>query len=43
MWAIWSLKMLKSDRLEDDKVFNFDFAEARIRMYTHVKERYFSE
>ena len=41
-WAVWALRMLKKDKLEDDKVFNFDFAEARIKMFNHVKRLYYS-
>ena len=42
-WAVWALKMLKPDRLSDEKVFNYDFADARIQMYNHVKMLYFNE
>lgn len=40
-WAIWSLRMLKDERLGDTTVFNFAFAEGRVAMYKHVKELYF--
>jgi len=42
-WAIWSLRMLKEEKLGDPKVFNFDFAQARIDMFNHVKTQYFKE
>lgn len=40
-WGIWSLHILKEERMGDPSVFNFDFAEARIAMYEHVKSLYF--
>jgi len=40
-WAIWCLRMLKPEKLGDPEVFNFDFAEARIAMYEHIKGLYF--
>jgi len=39
-WAIWSLRMLKPESLGNPDVFNFDFAEARVAMYNHVKHLY---
>jgi hypothetical protein len=40
-WAIWSLRMLKPERLGDPTVYNFDFAAARVAMFKHVKNLYF--
>ena len=40
-WAIWSLRMLKEERMGDATVFNFDFAQCRVDMYKHVKDLYF--
>jgi choline/ethanolamine kinase len=40
-WAIWSLRMLKEEKLGDPNVFNFDFAQGRVEMYNHVKSLYF--
>lgn len=40
-WAIWCLRMLKPEKMGDPNVFNFDFAEARICMYEHIKGLYF--
>ena len=42
-WGIWSLRMLKEEKLGDPNVFNFDFAQARIDMFNHVKALYFKE
>jgi len=40
-WALWSIHILKEDRLGDPTVFNFEFIESRIRMQQHVKTEYF--
>jgi hypothetical protein len=42
-WAIWSLRILKSEKMGDPGVFNFDFAEARMQMFEHVKTLYFNK
>jgi len=40
-WAVWSLRMLKDEKLGDQNVFNFDFAQGRVEMFNHVKSLYF--
>ncbi len=40
MWAVWSLKILKESNEGSTNVFNFDFADARIHMFNHVKSFY---
>jgi hypothetical protein len=38
-WAIWSMRILKEEKLGDPTLFNFDFAEARVQMQKHVQEK----
>lgn len=42
-WAVWSLKMLKDEKMGDPNVFNFEFAKSRVHMYNHVKGLYFDK
>ena len=37
-WAVWSMRILKEEKLGDSTVFNFDFALARVEMFNHVKK-----
>ena len=37
-WAVWSMRILKEEKLGDANVFNFDFALARVEMFNHVKK-----
>eukprot|EP00347_Sterkiella_histriomuscorum_P014696 403359899 len=40
LWAVWSLKILKEENEGLNTCFNFDFADARIHMFNHVKKLY---
>lgn len=40
-WGVWSLKMLKPEKLGDVNVWNFDYFKARVDMFNHVKALYF--
>ncbi len=37
-WGVWALRILKEEKLGDSSVFNFDFAQARVDMFNHVKK-----
>ncbi len=39
-WAIWAFTILKDENEGSRSAFNFDFADARIHMFKHVKELY---
>ena len=40
LWAVWSLRILKEENEGSNTCFNFDFADARIHMFNHVKNLY---
>lgn len=40
-WGVWSMKMLKPEKLGDTNVWNFDYFKARVEMFNHVKGLYF--
>ena len=40
-WGVWSIRMLKPEKIGETTVFNFDFAKARVAMFNHVKSLYF--
>jgi hypothetical protein len=40
-WAVWSIRMIKEENFSDAKVFNFDSAVGRVKLFNKVKELYF--
>jgi thiamine kinase-like enzyme len=41
-WGIWALMMLKKEDWDKEGVFNYDFADARVKMIDHVTKVYHS-